>query len=237
MRRGWRKDWSGLVPCLVIGLCATLFAPVPGSAASKYAPQPVEAKSAAIRADPNVAPPPAERLACQRRLADLSAEYTFLPDIQAGACSALNIVRLTRLGPDLTLKPAATVTCAMAERLGDWVKTRLVPAAQKFFGEAAVELSIGASYVCRNENNQPAGKLSEHASADAIDLTRVVFKTHALSVANLPQGSQEHAFFDAIRSSACLYFSTVLGPGSDPQHADNLHLDLRQRRNGYRICQ
>jgi hypothetical protein len=29
----------------------------------------------------------------------------------------------------------------------------------------------------------------------------------------------------------------VLGPGSDSSHADNIHLDLIERKGNYRICQ
>jgi hypothetical protein len=29
----------------------------------------------------------------------------------------------------------------------------------------------------------------------------------------------------------------VLGPGSDAFHDDHLHLDLAERRGGYRLCQ
>jgi hypothetical protein len=35
--------------------------------------------------------------------------------------------------------------------------------------------------------------------------------------------------------SACQRFTTVLGPGK--YHENNIHLDLLQRRGGYRICQ
>jgi hypothetical protein len=47
----------------------------------------------------------------------------------------------------------------------------------------------------------------------------------------------EARFQAAVREGACRYFTTVLGPGSDPEHATHLHLDLRDRRGGYRICQ
>jgi Extensin-like protein C-terminus len=30
---------------------------------------------------------------------------------------------------------------------------------------------------------------------------------------------------------------TVLGPGSDGYHEDHVHVDLAERRNGYRICE
>ena len=42
---------------------------------------------------------------------------------------------------------------------------------------------------------------------------------------------------DAIRSSACERFMTVLGPGSDGYHEEHVHLDLEPRRNDYKICE
>ncbi len=41
----------------------------------------------------------------------------------------------------------------------------------------------------------------------------------------------------ALRKEACAKFTTVLGPGSDGYHEEHIHLDLAERRNGYRICQ
>jgi len=52
-----------------------------------------------------------------------------------------------------------------------------------------------------------------------------------------PAGSPEEAFQKAARDGACKSFTTVLGPGSDPSHANHLHLDQRERGKGYRICQ
>ncbi|MBC7084727.1 MAG: extensin family protein, partial [Firmicutes bacterium] len=36
--------------------------------------------------------------------------------------------------------------------------------------------------------------------------------------------------------AACLYFTTVLSPGSDDAHKDHLHLDVIERKSGYRFC-
>jgi hypothetical protein len=62
-------------------------------------------------------------------------------------------------------------------------------------------------------------------------------KRATIPVAAHPSGSAEQKFHDEIRRAACQFFSTVLGPGSDAAHADHLHLDLRARKAGYRICQ
>ena len=40
-----------------------------------------------------------------------------------------------------------------------------------------------------------------------------------------------------MRVSACRHFTTVLGPGSDGYHEDHVHVDLAERRNGFRLCQ
>jgi extensin-like protein len=43
-------------------------------------------------------------------------------------------------------------------------------------------------------------------------------------------------FRDEIRDSACRRFTTVLGPGSDSYHESHVHLDLIERRGGFRMC-
>ena len=40
-----------------------------------------------------------------------------------------------------------------------------------------------------------------------------------------------------MRDSACRRFTTVLGPGSDSYHESHIHLDLIERRKGFRMCQ
>ncbi|MGO9944240.1 MAG: extensin family protein [Rhodoblastus sp.] len=44
-------------------------------------------------------------------------------------------------------------------------------------------------------------------------------------------------FMTQIRESACARFTTVLGPGSDGYHEAHVHVDLKLRKGGYRICQ
>jgi hypothetical protein len=44
-------------------------------------------------------------------------------------------------------------------------------------------------------------------------------------------------FLGAIRKAACGPFKTVLGPGSDADHALHFHFDLAPRRNGGTFCQ
>ncbi|MDY6961676.1 MAG: extensin family protein, partial [Pseudomonadota bacterium] len=49
-------------------------------------------------------------------------------------------------------------------------------------------------------------------------------------------GTLEGAFQRTASAGACLHFTTVLAPGSDPTHMDHLHLDVLERESGYRYC-
>ena len=42
---------------------------------------------------------------------------------------------------------------------------------------------------------------------------------------------------ERLKASACVRFTTVLGPASDGFHENHIHVDLAERRSGYRICQ
>ncbi len=52
-------------------------------------------------------------------------------------------------------------------------------------------------------------------------------------------GSGGQSAVQALRKSACEYFTTVLGPGANAAHEKHLHFDLAKRgKTGtYRICE
>ena len=60
----------------------------------------------------------------------------------------------------------------------------------------------------------------------------VFFSVHLLSFFAFRQ----RGLLNNVRSDACDYFTTVLGPGYDIFHRDHFHFDLMQRRNGHRAC-
>jgi len=90
--------------------------------------------------------------------------------------------------------------------------------------------------------------MSEHSKANALDMSGFTFaKSTDVAVGgkdNWGQGllgamglSKGGSFLEDIRAAACTHFTTVLGPGSDPFHGDHFHVDVLQRKGGYRICQ
>ncbi|MBV9077804.1 MAG: extensin family protein [Methylobacteriaceae bacterium] len=207
-------------------------APVPPP---RPAPEPTPPSAETV-----AAPPPADLDRCFGRLAELGAAAERRPPIAEGACGAADLVRVTRLPDGVALTGAADLRCPLAEALARWVKEAIRPEAESRLGRAPTALVVGTAYQCRGRNRLPNARLSEHAFANAIDLAAIELERHEqVRVAGPPNAgpSSETAFIGAVRAKACAYFTTVLGPGSDPAHADHLHLDLRQRRGGYRICQ
>ena len=74
-------------------------------------------------------------------------------------------------------------------------------------------------------------KVSEHARGNALDLMRFDLKNkHRITVEEMPNGTSSAAL-SGLRTSACGYFTTVLGPGSNAAHKNHLHFDLTSTAN------
>jgi hypothetical protein len=158
--------------------------------------------------------------------------------IAPGECGAPDAVLLESvILPDqgrVAIAPPATLRCTMAEAVAQWLREDVAPATAKL-GAPPRELENMGSYECRGRNRVSGATLSEHGRANALDVRgfRLANKVEVV----LADPKVPKAFRDAIRASACARFSTVLGPGSDAEHAEHVHLDLIERRNNFKMCQ
>jgi hypothetical protein len=185
----------------------------------------------------HAAPPPGPLdPACPERLGKLGVVFEEKPEVSESECSVRQAVLVSRLPGGVDLSPHSLMTCALAEGLGRWATDFVAIESERHLKAVPTKILIGTSYQCRNQRS--GTKLSEHALGNAVDVMGFSFANRsALNIGFLPEGSPELAFQEAIRKGACANFSTVLGPGSDPDHANHLHLDQRGRNRGYRICQ
>jgi hypothetical protein len=126
----------------------------------------------------------------------------------------------------------------MAEPLRDWFDNTVQPNAERQFGEKVVGVDIAASYSCRPRNNQRGAKMSEHGYGNAIDISAFTLESgRKVSVLEGWRGSSgERRFLNGVHDEACGEFHTVLGPNSDRNHRDHIHLDLQNRRSGSHYC-
>ncbi len=132
----------------------------------------------------------------------------------------------------------ATLNCGMASPLNDWMERVVQPAAQSAFGESVATVNVAASYSCRPRNNKRGAKMSEHGYGNAIDIGGFTLESgRKVTVLGGYYGARdEQKFLHAVRKAACDDFMTVLGPGSDANHRDHIHLDLQNRRSGQHYC-
>jgi hypothetical protein len=185
---------------------------------------------------PAAAPQPS---ACRLALTDQVAVAPSIPDIHgAGGCGGEDLVRLEAVVlPDqrrVSVKPAAILRCRMASAIADWIRTDMVPLAAGL-GSVISDLDNFDSFECRGRNRIAGAPLSEHGRANALDV-RAVRLANGQSI-SLTDRTVPREVRESVLRSVCARFSTVLGPGSDWYHEDHIHLDLAERRNGYRICQ
>jgi hypothetical protein len=130
--------------------------------------------------------------------------------------------------------------CMMTNAMERWVRESVQPAAQARFGMPVTEVLTMGTYACRSRNNRHGAKLSEHAFANAFDVAgfRLADGRTIRVKKDWRRGDPaSQAFLREALISACDYFTTVLGPGSDRQHEDHIHIDLaRHGKSGSRYC-
>ncbi|WP_244643888.1 extensin-like domain-containing protein [Alsobacter metallidurans] len=175
---------------------------------------------------------------CADRLTKLGVVFKPLPPIESGACGTRRPFQVSALPDGMTLSLPITLTCPAAEALATWSRDVVSVAAERELNVSPKRINIGTSYQCRSVNHRAGAKLSEHAFANAVDLASFEFEKRAsVEVGKTGPDTPEGRFAAAVRSGACRYFTTVLGPGANADHADHLHLDLRASSSSYRICQ
>jgi hypothetical protein len=140
-------------------------------------------------------------------------------------------------GRTVLLSDNPTVSCAFAERFTDWVAELATPlVAAKLAPLKAVR--TGPGYVCRNRNHEAQGRLSAHAVGLAIDVAGFELGDGSTLTVLEAKDSARMQVLSTMRTAACGWFTTILGPGSDEAHATHWHLDIMKHgQNGtYRIC-
>jgi hypothetical protein len=112
---------------------------------------------------------------CKEFLTGDPLDYELLPPIKEGLCGTPAPVLLRAVGqdPKVRIEPPATLSCPMADVLGEWLRDTVQPEAKTLFGSAVVKIQNASSYVCRNRYGGADTLLSEHALANAFDVSQV----------------------------------------------------------------
>jgi hypothetical protein len=172
---------------------------------------------------------------CAARLDAAAVRYEALPnESKGGGCAIINSIKLMDFGvPTTNLGP---MTCPLAANFSAWARYGVGPAARLYLGAEVVRIETFGTYACRNIVGNPnmAGKRSEHAHANAVDVSGFVLSNgRRITIQDdWQQDGPVRQFLNAIHASACKRFRTVLGPNYNAAHYNHFHFDMGGR-GGY----
>lgn len=182
-------------------------------------------------------PMSAAELTCRKQLKRMNVAFQEVEPIRQGpSCYIDHPIKVSRIGR-VGIKPAATLNCEMTRAFAEWTGNELVPASRWRFLSGVKAIHQGSSYSCRNIAGT-RGTPSEHSLGNAIDVMKIELQNGKMIDVRKPGlfAFRKRGLLNTVRADGCGYFSTVLGPGYDADHADHFHFDIKARRNGHRAC-
>ena len=165
---------------------------------------------------------------CMAEMDRAGVQFTPLPDRRfSGGCSAVGAVQLLDVGvPVANLR---AMRCPLAKTFAAWARHGVLPAARVYLKTEVVKIESFGTYSCRNVNGAATGKLSQHAYANAVDISAFVLADgRRITVLADWNGGDEDVrrFLRVIHEAACKRFHTVLGPNYNSIHANHFHFDM-----------
>jgi hypothetical protein len=165
--------------------------------------------------------------ACFAALDAAGIEYARMADAETDrGCGFRNAVVLQR--SMISWGGALRMTCPLLAAIAVWERHDIQPAAQALLGERVVRIEHFGTYSCRNVGGRDSGRRSQHALANAVDVSGFRLASGgAVSVLDhWGTGGAEGNFLEHVHDRACDRFALVLGPEHDAAHSNHLHLDM-----------
>ena len=157
-----------------------------------------------------------------------------------GIASPIRLSSVTVAGGDVVSLPDRPILeCEFAAVLADYIQLIVAPLGEALLRAKVASVQTGPGYDCRTQDRVVGAKISAHAKGLAVDFVAIAFADKRRLLVERPTGADEAAYFRAVRTAACGWFTTVLGPGADSFHANNMHLDIEKHGSSgsYRICE
>lgn len=142
------------------------------------------------------------------------------------ACPLRDVLRVQ--GAQVTLSSSFLASCPLAVAFALFERHSLQPVAQAVFGQAVARVDHLGSFACRNVYNRADGRLSQHASANALDIAgfRLADGRRISVLKDWPGEGDSARFLRQVRDSACDDFNVVLSPDYNAAHRNHFHLDM-----------
>jgi hypothetical protein len=115
----------------------------------------------------------------------------------------------------------------------------VAPLGEAMLRAKVASIETGPGYDCRTQNRLAGARISAHGHGLAVDFVAIAFADKRRLVVERQTSADEASYLRAVRTAACGWFTTVLSPGADAFHADNMHMDIEKHGSSgsYRICE
>ena len=177
----------------------------------------------------------ADEVDCRKQLKRLGVKFRELDPIdEGGACRIDHPIEVSALSGGIEIKPAVTLNCEMAASFALWTKRELAPSARMRYFSGIKSIRQGSGYSCRKIAGSSVA--SEHSTGNALDIMAITLNNGRTIDVRKPGffAFRQRGLLNKVRAEGCDYFTTVLGPGYNKDHANHFHFDIKNRRNGYR---
>lgn len=144
-----------------------------------------------------------------------------------GQCPLTAAVRVENFGA-VSLSSSFLASCPLAVSSLMFVTQTAAPVARQQLGKKLLRIDHLGSYACRNVYNRVQGRLSEHASADALDIagfTMAGGETVTVA-AGWRKAGKESDYLHRLFSEGCPFFGNIIGPDYNAAHANHFHLGM-----------
>jgi hypothetical protein len=205
----------------------------------------VQPKDAVVQPASLEQPPSIPQPDCLASLRNAKVVFeTVPPPAETSNCHVEEPVRLhavQTLTGEITLPDTPILNCRFAKQFALWLSDAGAGIVSSHMNSRLMKISTGPGYQCRARNGDSSAKLSEHAFGNAVDITTLITadgRTVQVSDA-INTNSPSFETLRGLRTTACGYFATVLGPGANEAHVKHFHFDLavHGKSANYRICE
>lgn len=145
----------------------------------------------------------------------------------AGECPLTDVVRVRDFGV-VKLSSSFLASCPLALRSALYVGQQAAPLTERLMMSQLTRIEHLGSYACRNIYHRPDARRSEHASAQALDISGFIL-ADGRHVTVLRGWKQEESatWLRTLLSASCHYYGNGLGPDYNAAHANHFHLGIR----------
>lgn len=166
---------------------------------------------------------------CRSILRKAGVSFAEVPAQTEGDFCTVRDALLVEAGMARLIPAEAPMVCREALALSVWERQVVQPAAYEVLGQGVTGLEHYGTYACRRMYGRAEGPVSEHASADAIDLAafRLADGSSVSVLRDWKDPGPKGQFLRRVRDGACRVFATTLSPDYNAEHADHLHLDMQ----------